>query len=236
VIGGGLPAALAADWLTAAWDQNAGSTETPAAAAAEQVALRWVLELLDLPRGASGAVVTGAQMAHVVGLAAARGAVLRAVGWDVERDGLRGSPPIDVVVGADRHDTLVRALRFLGLGEATPRAVACDRDGRMLPGALDEALASAAGATIVCAQAGEVHTGAMDPMAEIAEVVDRHRRRLPAGAAWLHVDGAFGLWARACPPLRPLLDGVERADSWVTDAHKILNVPYDCGIALFAHP
>ena len=231
VIGGGIPAAVAADWLTTVWDQNAGSAEgTPAAAAVEQVALRWVAELLELP-AASGVLVTGAQMASFVGLAAARSEVLRGVGWDVEADGLIGAPPVRIVVGAQRHNTIDKALRLLGFGSRALIPVEADADGAMRPEALSAALA-AGGPTIVCAQAGNVNGGAFDPMPAIVEIVNAARAR---GPVWLHLDGAFGLWARVSRERRGLAAGAEGADSWSTDAHKWLNTPYDCGIALTRH-
>jgi glutamate/tyrosine decarboxylase-like PLP-dependent enzyme len=234
VIGAGLPAAVGADWLTTAWDQNTGSAEaTPAAAVSEQVALRWVVELLGLPAHTSGALVTGAQMANFVGLAAGRHRVLAGAGWDVEADGLFGAPPIRVVVGEERHDTLVRAARFLGLGERRLTVVPSDERGCMRADRLRETLAQADGPTIVCAQVGNVNGGGIDPVAEIADAVDELRARVPT---WWHVDGAFGLWGRVLPAVAPSLAGVERADSWATDAHKWLNTPYDCGIALCADP
>ncbi len=226
VIGGGLPSALAADWLTSAWDQNAGSAEgTPAAAAIERVVLRWVAELLELP-AASGTLVTGAQMANFVGLAVARSEVLRGVGCEVEVDGLAGAPPIEVVVGAERHGTIDRALRMLGIGTRQLRVVEADGDGRLLASRLD---LSGTGPLIVCAQAGNVNGGGFDPIADIARAVAEAKTRRPT---WFHVDGAFGLWARVAPQRRHLARGVEAADSWATDAHKWLNTPYDCGIAL----
>ena len=228
VIGGALPAALAADWLTSAWDQNAGLyVAGPSASVVEQITRDWLLELLGLPGESSIGFVTGTQVAHVTGLAAARWHVLDAVGWDVGREGLTGSPRIRVLVGEQGHVTVDRALRLLGLG--APTTVAADDQGRMQPDALAEALAGAAGPTIVCAQAGEVNTGAFDPLPAIAEL------SRDAGA-WLHVDGAFGIWAAASPRLRHLVNGIELADSWTTDAHKWLNVPYDSGIVLCAHP
>lgn len=237
VIGGALPSALAADWLTSTWDQNAGSADgTPAAAAVEQVALEWILELCDLPRHASAALVTGGQMANTTCLAAARGEVLHAHAWDVEAKGLPGSPRVHVLVGAERHDTITRSLRLLGLGAANACAVDTDSQGRMRPDALAKALDGVDGPTIICAQAGNVNTGAIDPMSEIVQVVERHRSRGPQGGTWLHVDGAFGLWARASAKLRGSIAGVERADSWATDAHKWLNTPYDCGVAITSHP
>ena len=228
VIGGALPAALAADWLTSAWDQNAGLyVGGPSASVVEQITRDWLLELLGLPGESSIGFVTGTQVAHVTGLAAARWHVLDAIGWDVGREGLTGSPRIRVLVGEQGHVTVDRALRLLGLG--APTTVAADDQGRMQPDALAEALAGAAGPTIVCAQAGEVNTGAFDPLPAIAEL------SRDAGA-WLHVDGAFGIWAAVSPRLRHLVNGIELADSWTTDAHKWLNVPYDSGIVLCAHP
>jgi glutamate/tyrosine decarboxylase-like PLP-dependent enzyme len=230
VIGGVLPAALAADWLTAAWDQNAGlALPTPAAAVVEEVAGRWLKELLGIPEHASFALVTGCQVAHATALAAARNHVLERVGHDVERDGLVAPPPIRVVAGAKRHGTIDRALRLLGLGTSCVRVVEADDQGRMVVDALREELAHDRGPTIVIAQLGEVNTGACDDLNAIADAAS------DAGA-WLHVDGAFGLWAAASPSLRHLAAGVERADSWATDAHKWLNVPYDNGIAFRAHP
>jgi glutamate/tyrosine decarboxylase-like PLP-dependent enzyme len=226
VIGGALPAALAADWLTSAWDQNAGLyVGGPSASVVEQVTREWLVELLGLPAEASIGFVTGTQMAHVTGLAAARFHVLDAAGWDVGADGITGAPPVRVLVGEKRHVTVDRALRLLGLGE--PTVVAADDQGRLLVDPLREALGE--GPTIVCAQAGEVNTGAFDPLPEIADACDET-------GAWLHVDGAFGLWAAVAPSRRHLVEGIERADSWTTDAHKWLNVPYDSGIVLCAHP
>jgi glutamate/tyrosine decarboxylase-like PLP-dependent enzyme len=228
VIGGAVPAALAADWLTSAWDQNAGLyVGGPSAAVVEEVAGGWLKELLGIPRDASFAFVTGCQMANFTALAAARWHVLGQAGWDVNADGLTGSPPVRVLCGAKVHVTVTRALRFLGLG--TPEIVAADDQGRMSADALREELRDAAGPIIVCAQAGEVNTGAFDPLPEIADAAH-------AAGAWLHVDGAFGLWAAASPGLAHLVAGAEHADSWATDAHKWLNVPYDCGLVFCAHP
>jgi glutamate/tyrosine decarboxylase-like PLP-dependent enzyme len=228
VIGGGLPAALAADWLTSAWDQNAGLyAGGPSASIVEQVTRDWLLELLGLPGEASIGFVTGTQVAHVTGLAAARWHVLDDAGWDVGREGLAGGPRVRVLVGENRHVTVDRALRLLGLG--TPETVAADDQGRMRVDALADALEGASGPTIVCAQAGEVNTGAFDPLPEIAAACRDAR-------AWLHVDGAFGIWAAVSPRFRHLVAGVELADSWTTDAHKWLNVPYDSGIVMCAHP
>jgi glutamate/tyrosine decarboxylase-like PLP-dependent enzyme len=224
VIGGAVPAALAADWLTSAWDQNAGLyVGGPSASVAEEVAGGWLRELLGIPAGASFAFVTGCQMAHVTALAAARFRLLHERGWDTAADGLFGAPPIRVVVGAKRHVTVDRALRLLGL--AAPDVVAADNQGRMMV----EALELDDRPTIVCAQIGEVNTGACD---DVPAILARTR----AAGAWLHVDGAFGLWAAAVPRLRHLVAGCEHADSWATDAHKWLNVPYDCGLAFCAHP
>ena len=226
VIGCGVPAAIAADWLTSVWDQNTGSGEgTPAAAAIEHVVLRWVAKLLEVPAG-SGALVTGAQMASFVGLAIARAEVLRAVGWDVEIEGLTGAPRIEVIVGAERHGTIDRALRMLGFGTRQVRVIEADREGRMRADRLDLA---GDGPVIVCAQAGNVNGGGFDPLLEIGARISAAKRRRPV---WLHLDGAFGLWARVAPARRMLVDGAELADSWSTDAHKWLNTPYDCGIAL----
>jgi glutamate/tyrosine decarboxylase-like PLP-dependent enzyme len=230
VIGGSAPAALAADWLTSAWDQNAGLYVCgPSAAVAEEVAGAWTAELLGLPAGASFGFVTGCQMAHVTALAAARHSVFARVGWDVNERGLIGAPAVNVLVGEERHVTVDRALRFLGLGARCIVPVPADAQGRMVSAALREALGRLDGPMIVCAQAGNVNTGSFDPLEEIAEIAQR-------AGAWLHIDGAFGLWAAASPALRHLVAGAERADSWATDAHKWLNVPYDSGIAFCAHP
>jgi glutamate/tyrosine decarboxylase-like PLP-dependent enzyme len=228
VIGGATPAALAADWLATAWDQNAGLyVGGPSASVVEQVTREWIVDLLGLPEHASIGFVTGTQMAHVAGLAAARFHVLERAGWDVGAHGLQGAPVITVLAGAKRHVTLDRALRLLGLG--TPTAVEADDQGRMRIEALATAVSGSDGPTIVCAQAGEVNTGAFDPLADVADVCRD-------AEAWLHVDGAFGIWAAVSPALRHLVAGIERADSWTTDAHKWLNVPYDSGIVLCAHP
>jgi glutamate/tyrosine decarboxylase-like PLP-dependent enzyme len=224
VIGGSLPAALASDWLATAWDQNAGLyVGGPSASVVEQVVREWVCDLLGLPSEASIGFVTGTQMGSVTALAAARYRVLQRAGWDVGRDGLAGGPRIRVLVGEKRHVTIDRALRLLGLG--TPETVAADDQGRMDADALRAALERDDGPTIVCAQAGEVNTGAFDPFEQIADATTAH-------GAWLHVDGAFGLWAAASPRLRHLVRGAERADSWITDAHKWLNVPYDSALVL----
>jgi len=226
VIGGSLPAALAADWLATAWDQNAGLYACgPAAAVVEEVAAAWLLDLFGLPPAAGVGFVTGAQMANFTGLAAGRHAVLRRAGWDVEEDGLVGAPPVSVVIGDEAHVTILTALRLLGLGSRRVVRVAADGQGRLEPRELRAALARLDGPTIVCAQVGNVNTGAFDAVGEISDLA--HER-----GGWVHVDGAFGLWAAASPALGHLVSGVERADSWATDGHKWLNVPYDCGIVI----
>lgn len=233
VIGGALPAALAADWLVSAWDQNTGMRyATPAAAAAEEAAGGWLLEVLGLPAGADVGFVTGATMANFSALAAARQQVLAQAGWDVNAKGLNGSPPIRVIVGAERHSAVDAALRYLGLGEPTP--VAADDEGRIDIAALAAELDAGTGPTIVCLQAGNVHSGAFDDVGEAARVA--HQRGTPDARPWVHVDGAFGLWAAASPNLRHLVPGLADADSWATDAHKTLNVPYDCGVVIVAQP
>jgi glutamate/tyrosine decarboxylase-like PLP-dependent enzyme len=230
VIGGSLPAALAADWLASAWDQNAGLyAAAPAASVVEEVCGEWLIELFGLPGHVSYGLVTGCQMANFTALAVARHSVLGAAGWDVEADGLAGAPPVRVIVGEERHVTIDRALRFLGLGTASLSTVPADDQGRMRADALGDALARSSGPTIVCAQAGNVNTGAVDPLGAICDAAHE-------AGAWVHVDGAFGMWAAASPTLRPLVEGMERADSWATDAHKWLNVPYDSGLVFCAHP
>ncbi|MBL8837783.1 MAG: aspartate aminotransferase family protein [Alphaproteobacteria bacterium] len=226
VIGGSHPAGVAADWLTSAWGQNCGNHEAaPAAAAAEETAAGWLLDLLDLPRDASVGFVTGATVANFVCLAAARSAVLRRVGWNVETDGLFGAPPIQVLIGDDAHTTVFAALQFLGLGHDRVIRIKTDDAGRMLPASFTAALAGCAGPTIAIAQAGQINTGAFDPFPAIVRAAHAH-------GAWVHVDGAFGLWARVSPPHRALASGVEGADSWATDGHKWLQTPYDCGYAI----
>jgi glutamate/tyrosine decarboxylase-like PLP-dependent enzyme len=226
VIGGSHPVGVAADWLTAAWGQNAGNhIASPAAAAAEAVAEKWLLDILRLPASASVGFVTGATVANFVCLAAARGTVLRKVGWDVERQGLFGAPIVNLLIGEEAHATVFSALQFLGFGHDRPVKVAVDAQGAMVPAALEQALAACSGPTIVIAQAGQINTGAFDPLATLVPLA--HAR-----GAWIHVDGAFGLWARACPSKAPLAEGVELADSWATDGHKWLQTPYDCGYAI----
>ena len=229
VIGGSTPAALAADWLTGLWDQNAGLVAAgPAAAVVEEISGAWLKELLNLPERASFALVTGCQMANFVGMLAARHHLLARHGWDVEVDGLQGAPTITVIAGEERHATMDRALRFAGLGSSST-LVPSDEQGRMRSDALREAIAAVEGPFIVCAQAGNVNTGAFDPLDEICSLA--HERD-----GWVHVDGAFGLWAAVSPRLAGLMAGHERADSWATDAHKWLNVPYDSGLFFCAHP
>jgi glutamate/tyrosine decarboxylase-like PLP-dependent enzyme len=226
VVGGSLPAALAADWLTSAWDQNAGLyVLSPAAAVAEEVAAAWLVELLGLPASTSVGFVTGATMANFTALAAARHGVLAKAGWDVERHGLQGAPAVTVVTHEGTHVTVYASLQMLGLGREGERVrvIASDDQGRMRPDALREVLAAIDGPTIVCAQAGNVNTGAFDPLDELIPIA--HER-----GAWMHVDGAFGIWAAAVPSMRHRMRGHDAADSWSTDAHKWLNVPYDSGL------
>jgi glutamate/tyrosine decarboxylase-like PLP-dependent enzyme len=228
VIGGALPAALAADWLVSAWDQCAAfHSLSPAAAAIEEIAAEWSLDILGLPATASVGFVTGGQGANTTALAAARHAVLARAGWDVERDGLIGAPPVNLVCGDQAHATIYTALRLLGLGAQTATRVPVDDQGRMVSAALEQTLAELQGPTIVCAQAGNVATGSFDAFEPIADAC-------LAQGAWLHVDGAFGLWAAAARSTRAMVRGVERADSWAVDCHKWLNVPYDGAMAIVA--
>jgi glutamate/tyrosine decarboxylase-like PLP-dependent enzyme len=229
VMGGVLPATLAADWLTSTWDQNAGLlVSSPAAAGAEWVASEWLLDLLGLPTTSAVGFVTGAMIANFTCLAAARHDVFRRAGWDVERNGLHEAPPVTVIVGEERHETVDVALRFLGLGEGRSVAVPADDQGRIRLDALADSFAQVGdNPLIVCLQAGNVHSGSFDPIADAVDLAHRY-------GAWVHVDGAFGLWAAASAQYRQLVTGVERADSWATDAHKTLNVPYDSGIAIVA--
>jgi glutamate/tyrosine decarboxylase-like PLP-dependent enzyme len=230
VIGGTLPAALAADWLVSAWDQIASLYVCgPSASVAEEVAGRWVLDLLGLPEGAAFGLTTGGTMANFTGIAAGRHAVLDRQGWDVEGRGLQGAPEVRVLVGEHAHATIFLALKMLGLGTDNAIRVRTDDAGRMDPEALAAELDGGEGPAIVCAQAGEVNTGCFDPFPAIADVCARHD-------AWLHVDGAVGLWAAASREFDSLTEGLERADSWSTDAHKWLNVPYDCGFIAVADP
>jgi glutamate/tyrosine decarboxylase-like PLP-dependent enzyme len=231
VVGGALPASMAADWLAAAWDQNAVlHAASPAAAAAEQVAGEWIVDLLGLPAGVGFGLPGGAGLANVVALATARHAVLAREGWDVEAHGLYGAPEISVLIGDESHATLESALQYLGLGRERVVRVPTDEQGRMSAEAFDALIARVSGPTIVCTQAGNVNSGAFDPIAHVADRLESEPN------AWHHVDGAFGLWAAASPRLRHLVEGTERADSWATDAHKWLNVGYDCGFVACREP
>ncbi|MEO8378519.1 MAG: pyridoxal-dependent decarboxylase [Acidobacteriota bacterium] len=236
VIGGTHPVALAAEWLTTAWDQNPGIYATsPVSSVIEEVAREWLLDLFDLPRQSSAGFVTGCQMANFTCLAAARHGVLRRVGWDVEEDGLAGSPRVHLITSAESHVTIDVAMRYLGFGTRGLLRVETDEQGRMRPDRLRRLLDNLHGPIIVCAQAGNVNTGAFDPLGEIGEIVRGYEERGEGRAAWLHIDGAFGLWARASKSLRHLAAGAELADSWATDAHKWLNVPQDSGVAIVRH-
>lgn len=226
VIGSSHPVGVAADWLISAWGQNAANHHaTPTAAAAETVAARWLLELLDLPPESSVGFATGATVANFTCLAAARGEVLRQVGWDADGQGLFGAPPITVLIGDDAHTTVFSALQFLGLGHDRVVRIATDAQGQIQPGAFTEAMAKVTGPLIVILQAGQINTGCFDDFAALIPLAK-------AKGGWVHVDGAFGLWARANPKTRQLADGIELADSWATDGHKWLQSPYDCGFAI----
>jgi glutamate/tyrosine decarboxylase-like PLP-dependent enzyme len=231
VVGGALPAATAADVLAVGWDQAGfNNALSPAAVAAERAASGWLLGLLGLPATATVGFVTGAQAGNTVGLAAGRHQVLRAAGWDVERDGLQGAPRVRIVAGEERHATIDRAARLLGLGTAAIEPVAADRNGAIDVADLRRVLAAGAGGpTILCLQAGNVNTGACDDLRAAIALGREH-------GAWVHVDGAFGLWAAAAPGRAHLVEGAGLADSWSCDGHKWLNVPYDCGFAICAHP
>jgi glutamate/tyrosine decarboxylase-like PLP-dependent enzyme len=230
VTGGTLPVAIAADWLVAAWDQTASLHNlAPAISVAEHVAGQWLIDLFGLPAHTSVGFPTGCTMAHLTSLAAARHHLLTREGWDVERDGLSGAPRINVVAGAQRHMTIDLALRYLGFGSGCVQVVPVDDRGRMRADELERVLAGCEGPVIVCAQVGDVNSGAIDPVGEICDIA--HRRD-----AWVHVDGAFGMWAAASPALKHLVTGIEKADSWACDAHKWLNVPYDCGVVMTVHP
>jgi glutamate/tyrosine decarboxylase-like PLP-dependent enzyme len=221
VIGGSLPVTVAANWLAAAWDQNTGLyTPTPATAYLEQVALSWLIDLFGLPSESGGAFVTGATVANLCGLAAGRHVVLNRAGWDVEADGLIGAPPVTVIIGEEAHPVVFKSLGLLGLGRKRVIQVSADEQGRMR----SEDLPAISGPTLVCLQAGNVNTGAFDPFEAIIDKVH-------AAGGWVHIDGAFGLWAATTPSLAHLTPGIARADSLATDAHKYLNVPYDSGIA-----
>lgn len=229
VIGASHPAGVAADWMTSAWGQNAGNHHaSPAAAAAETAVAAWLLELLDLPRDAAIGIVTGATMANFTALAAARSAVLAQVGWDADRQGLFGAPPITVLIGNDAHVTVFSALQFLGLGYDRVVRVATDAQGRIRNAAFEAAIANIDGPCIAVLQAGQINTGDFDSFGALIALA-KHK------GAWVHVDGAFGLWARATPTHKALTTGIEQADSWATDGHKWLQTPYDCGFAIVRH-
>ena len=222
VIGGSLPITVAAHWLADAWDQNACLFEiSPISSYLEEVVLTWLLDLFDLPKSAGGALVTGTQMADVTALAAARTSLLGNMGWDVERDGLFGAPPINVVVGDEVHATMLKALALLGFGRDRVIRVPVDSQGRMLASQIPDLR----GPAIICAQLGNVNTGSCDPIGDICEIAQ-------STGAWVHVDGAFGLWAATAPARRHLVEGLTAAHSWATDGHKWLNTPQDCGIAI----
>jgi len=226
VIGASHPAGVAADWLVAAWGQNTGyHTPTPAMAAIEELAERWLVEILDLPLGSSVGFTTGATVANGICLAAARTGTLLKHGWDPDADGLFGAPPVEVLIGADAHSSLFSSLQLIGFGYNRLTKIATDDQGRMLPENLAAEIGKTVGPKIVIAQAGQINTGAYDPFAEIVAIGHGH-------GAWVHVDGAFGLWARATPTHKHLTAGIEGADSWVTDGHKWLQVPYDSGFAI----
>lgn len=226
VMGGSHPVGVAADWLTSAWGQNCGShSATPAAAACEEAAASWLLDLLDLPRESSVGFTTGATLANLTCLAAARGELLRRIGWDVEAEGLLGAPPIRILIGAEAHASVFSALQLLGLGHDRVIRIPTDAMGRMRLSGFEAAIGGGEEPAMVITQAGHINTGAFDPIGDIARIARR-------GNAWVHVDGAFGLWARTCPAIAPLAAGMERADSWATDGHKWLQLPYDCGFAI----
>ena len=230
VIGGALPAALAADWLTSVWDQNAAALPaSPSAAIVEEVAGAWLMDLLNIPQTASFTFCTGSQVGHVIALAAARHAVLDRVGWDVGVHGLYGAPPIRILTTELRHVSVDRAIRVLGFGSNSVDGIPVDEHGSVRPDALAAALAASDNPVILCLQAGELSTGVYDRFDELIDIAHRHH-------AWVHIDGAFGLWAAASPTYRHLMAGAEKADSWITDGHKWLNVPYDSGFCFVADP
>ncbi|WP_300759295.1 aminotransferase class V-fold PLP-dependent enzyme [Janthinobacterium sp.] len=226
VIGGGLESALAADWLVATWDQNAALyTCSPASAVIEEVAGEWIKSLLDLPREASFAFTTGCQLAHMTSLAAARYAVLKRVNWDVENDGMFGAPRVTIMSSDQKHGSVERAARYLGFGRSAFKALQTDDAGRVMPQVLEQALAITPGPVILVLNAADLNVGVCDPFTTLIPMAKQ-------AGAWVHIDGAFGLFARASRRHRIQLEGVEQADSWATDGHKWLNVPFDCGIAI----
>jgi glutamate/tyrosine decarboxylase-like PLP-dependent enzyme len=230
VVGSSLPAALAANWLVTAWDQEGGQSLTaPLGAFLEEICIQWLIGLFGLPPGTGAGFVTGATMANFCGLAAARHALLECQGWDVEAQGLFGAPPLSVIAGEEVHASVLKALGMLGLGRERLIRVTSDRQGRMQPDSLTDVLRFAGAPAIVCAQAGHVATGAVDPLPEICRLAH-------AAGAWVHIDGAFGMWAAAAPARAPLVVGIGEADSWALDAHKWLNVPYDSGLIFVRQP
>ncbi len=234
VIGGLHPASYGADLLTSTWDQNNGLYPiTPGAAIVEEVAVGWLIDLLHLPAESSVGLVTGGQMANFTCLAAARDHVLRESGWDVEAHGLQGAPRVNVVVKAESHSTVFRGLRYLGLGTSNALKVKCDDQARMETEELDSLLQTLDGPTIICVEAGNINTGSFDFFNDVADSAERHRER--GNPTWVHADGAIGLWALASPAMTAITAGLDRLDSWSTDAHKLLNVGYDSGIAVCRH-
>ncbi len=230
VVGGATPVSVAADWLTSIWNQNAQVyTTSPAASIIEDVVAQWLLELLGLPQTASVGFVTGTQMANFTALTTARNVMLQKHGWDIDGNGLSGAPPLNIICGECCHATIHSAVRLMGLGTKHVRSIQADGEGRMQVAAFRQTLETCEGPTIVCVQAGNVNTGAFDPLADIIALAKKHH-------AWVHVDGAFGLWAAVSPRFKHLVAGVGEADSWATDAHKWLNVPYDSGMVIVRSP
>ncbi len=226
VIGGSVPSALAADWLTSTWDQNAALYACgPAASVIEEIAGEWIKELLDLPREASFAFTTGCQLAHFTCLAAARSAVLKRAGWDVNQDGLFQAPPIRILTSEHRHGSIDRAIRYLGFGNKSLQSLAADENGQVRPETLEKALGESNNPTILVLDAADLNIAAFDPFIKLIPMAQK-------AGAWVHIDGAFGLFARASRTKRYLTEGIEQADSWATDGHKWLNVPFDCGVAI----
>lgn len=226
VLGGSTPVGVAADWLVSAWGQNSAfHRSSPTTAAVEQIAAGWLLDILNLPRDAAVGFVTGGTVGNFTALAAARGAVLRAHGWDPDEDGLFGAPPITVYLGDDAHTSVMSALGYLGLGRNRVKRVKTDAEGRMVAADLAQQMSAQTGPAIIVTQAGQINTGAFDPFDQFADIAER-------SGAWIHVDGAFGLWARAHPEYRALTDGLDRANSWSVDGHKWLQTPFDSGYAI----